>query len=234
MLTLDLGNSSLKLACFEKGKLVNFFKTTSLLEIEKRVGDLPFIYCSVRKEDSSFLDQGYNVFEYFFGPNHSQFPINYAKTIGTDRLVAAYHAAHLKPETPVCVIDMGSFTTVDFAHSVHGFTGGFILPGRALLHESYKKGAQLREYTLEDEEYPPKSLPQCSVTALSGGLSLSLLAPIEKILKTYGAKEIFLTGGAAKGFVDTMKTKICRNANIHFDPYLIHHSLYSLSKKVME
>ena len=152
--------------------------------------------------------------------HHSFFdmPFCYTNSIGIDRLIYAYHFFK-NPHESYCLIDAGTFITVDFVDG-NGFLGGYIFPGLSLLKSTIQKSDTLNGYSPEvtydqNQKLPPKSTPE----ALSAGLR-HLISSIEHLCKN---QSVIITGGDAVTVANifSMKTTI--------QPNILHQSMKEIA-----
>lgn len=157
-------------------------------------------------------------------------PIHYTETLGEDRLISAYFLFKNFSEK-TCIIDTGTFTTIDFINK-EGFLGGFILPGLALLQDSYNKGANLEFLKLKEDS---KTLPQSTDNAVAQGAYISFIAPIINILETNSAKKIYLTGEHASLVANHLQNHLnLRDQAIQIAPNLVLKALTYFAEGVLE
>ncbi len=153
LLTIDIGNSSTKLALFDSGSIIarTRFETDPAaaaadLKVELRNfvdGALEGIAISsvVRELRASYEQAGAEHFKtapLFVDHTHDLgFEIDYKppSDCGPDRLVAAY-AAVQNAGYPVIVCDFGTATTIDLVDAENVYRGGIIAPGIETMSDS--------------------------------------------------------------------------------------------------
>ena len=158
-----------------------------------------------------------NLKDHFNQSNFLSMPIKYNQSLGIDRVIAAYYA--FKKWDKACIIDSGTFTTVDFV-SPKGFLGGYILPGLELLKKTYLSGVNLKGFTPTLSE--GLDLPHNSQDSINSGLTTVFIAPINKLLEGLPQKDILITGGQSLELSKFIKGN---GASIHLDVNLIHNSM---------
>lgn len=136
MLLVDIGNTSIHFGIENKGKIIKSFRVYNknltlrrLKEIAKEYASCGIIVCSVVPSLTKRF-QRLNRPVYVTGKD-IKIPIKcfYNKNeIGQDRLVNAFAAKILYPQTKI-IIDFGTAITIDFLSSNGGYLGGIILPG---------------------------------------------------------------------------------------------------------
>lgn len=105
----------------------------------------------------------------------------YPSNLGSDRwaaLIAAWDSFH----APCLVINVGTATTVDVISKLGVFLGGYILPGPFISKKCLVEATQI---TVTDDTLF-QNFPKSTSGAINGGISLSLIAFVQKI------KSIFL------------------------------------------
>ena len=134
--SVDIGNSSAKVAVYEDGSLREWsLLRDPLLEVMARVESLDADavgYCTTRnlspEEEAETLRQGW----WQLDPQKSlPIKIDYLtpETLGADRVAAAAGAAAEYPGEAVLVVDCGTAMTLDFVSADAEFKGGNIAPG---------------------------------------------------------------------------------------------------------
>ncbi len=228
--TLDVGNSFIKLAIFDNGKLLVFEVFKEVKELSKYVTNHneedTFYLCSVVPEKSIRLKQfikaeysadtleikrnsSYNVKILYETPN----------TLGLDRICAVEGALFLSkyPEkeeqfsekSTILTIDFGTATTLNFLNYPNNFIGGIIAPGVNTMFNSLNKNtAQLP--LVDAGEY--KGLIGTSTnSSISSGIINSTVGLIEKTIRHLTDEKkvknliIYVTGGGAKLMIPYLK-----------------------------
>lgn len=116
--------------------------------------------------------------------------------VGTDLLVGA-SAAAFKYEAPLCVIDLGTFTTLCYVSGDYEYQGTIIIPGIRTTADSYSRGAQLFSFEIES----PKALlgtntVDSMLSGLMHGAAAMLDGLLDRIEQEKGEfKSIVITGG---------------------------------------
>lgn len=124
-------------------------------------------------------------------------PVHYTKTIGDDRLVAAFYFFQTSKKKQL-IIDSGSFTTIDLVDG-NGFHGGFILPGWNKIRDNYSQGENLKTPELHSlNKNSLHKIPKNTEEAINKGALLSFLAPIKQIIELQSPEVVFIYGGNQK------------------------------------
>ena len=227
-LVVDIGNTLLKLAVFDGGRLVAQQCVGELREetfagllggaraaravVASTRGEAPAIVEAVRRHTDYLLE---------FTPA-TPVPIGNAyltpATLGRDRLAAAVGAATLYPRRNALIVDFGTAVTLDFVSADGVFCGGCISPGMAMRFRA------LHEYTaalpLCDATDSAELLGRTTDEAVRLGVMNSLAFEIEGyIARMQGEIEdlcVIFTGGDTNFFAKRIKNTIFANCNLVF------------------
>ena len=227
-LVVDIGNTLLKLAVFDGGRLVAQPCVGELREetfagllggaraaravVASTRGEAPAIVEAVRRHTDYLLE---------FTPA-TPVPIGNAyltpATLGRDRLAAAVGAATLYPGRNALIVDFGTAVTLDFVSADGVFRGGCISPGMAMRFRA------LHEYTaalpLCDATDSAELLGRTTDEAVRLGVMNSLAFEIEGyIARMQGEIEdlcVIFTGGDTNFFAKRIKNTIFANCNLVF------------------
>ena len=227
-LVVDIGNTLLKLAVFDGGRLVAQQCVGGLREetfagllggaraaravVASTRGEAPAIVEAVRRHTDYLLE---------FTPA-TPVPIGNAyltpATLGRDRLAAAVGAATLYPGRNALIVDFGTAVTLDFVSADGVFRGGCISPGMAMRFRA------LHEYTaalpLCDATDSAELLGRTTDEAVRLGVMNSLAFEIEGyIARMQGEIEdlcVIFTGGDTNFFAKRIKNTIFANCNLVF------------------
>ena len=227
-LVVDIGNTLLKLAVFDGGRLVAQQCVGELREetfagllggaraaravVAPTRGEAPAIVEAVRRHTDYLLE---------FTPA-TPVPIGNAyltpATLGRDRLAAAVGAATLYPRRNALIVDFGTAVTLDFVSADGVFRGGCISPGMAMRFRA------LHEYTaalpLCDATDSAELLGRTTDEAVRLGVMNSLAFEIEGyIARMQGEIEdlcVIFTGGDTNFFAKRIKNTIFANCNLVF------------------
>jgi type III pantothenate kinase len=169
LLTIDGGNTHLKLGWFQQGKLVQFKRLTSDSPLDEYLQPNQQVVLS-NVGDPSLTERITSFGAQVFILNNSirlPFKNMYKtpETLGIDRIcnIAAVHDMY--PQHHVLVLDLGTCIKMDFIHAEGIYEGGTISPGLALRYKS------LHDYTA--------TLPILSTTGNWGTIGTSTSESIQ-------------------------------------------------------
>lgn len=234
LVTLDFGNSHPHAGLHaRKGNEWQLLKVVPLAELslylsqfELTPDNTSLVLCEVKAREEELmplLQQGYlltRVKDYWRGTKFAGMPVNYAQTLGEDRLIEAYYC-YKKNKIPTLIIDAGTFVTMDVINE-SGFEGGYILPGMQAYLECFQKGEQLKHIDLIPQLSP--DLPKETGVAMTGGYS-AFGALANNLIEQHQIRKVVLTGGSLalwESFFDDSKPSLV----VENDPHLIHSSLH--------
>ena len=227
-LVVDIGQTLLKLAVFDGGRLVAQQCVGELREetfagllggaraaravVASTRGEAPAIVEAVRRHTDYLLE---------FTPA-TPVPIGNAyltpATLGRDRLAAAVGAATLYPGRNALIVDFGTAVTLDFVSADGVFRGGCISPGMAMRFRA------LHEYTaalpLCDATDSAELLGRTTDEAVRLGVMNSLAFEIEGYIARMQGEIadlcVIFTGGDTNFFAKRIKNTIFANCNLVF------------------
>ena len=218
-LAIDIGNTRVKLAVFDKGEIVlnqvaETFTENQFAHLIKRYTIKNCIISAV----SSFQD---GIKDFLAKNSHliildSKTPLpvkNLYKTpltLGKDRIAAAAGAYALYPNENVLVLDIGTAITHEFINNVGEYLGGGISPGIRLRFKA------LNAYTsnlplIEAESISfltGKSTKDSILSGVMNGTRMELDGVINEYLTEHADLRVLMTGGDSAFFETTLKSKI--------------------------
>jgi type III pantothenate kinase len=231
-LVLDVGNTRIKAAIFDKSKiteLIQFHRETEL--------DLLAVFCqkhrllpaivadvAVNNPTTDYIFSQLSNLHRFSYKSRLPFTINYKtpQTLGADRLAACAGAVHLFPNKHVLVIDAGTCITYDLVSKSGQYEGGAISPG---LYMRYKA---LTEFTgklplikhRNFEELTGKSTEESILSGVQNGIIAELTNIIEQYKVSLPDLHVVICGGDAPFLAKRLK------CNIFAEPNLVLAGLY--------
>ena len=215
LLTIDIGNTLTKYGVHENDTLIHrltvptvFTDTAAELynhELDRnyRAVIISSVVPELKKVYQDFSNKYCNVEPVFVSNSFDLgLKIKYvpAKTLGVDRLIAAFAAVE-KYGKPCIVCDFGTATTIDAVNSGGEYLGGIIAPGMDMMRESlFTKTSVLPLIKLRK---PENVIGNSTVTSIQSGIYYGYIAMveglIEKIIGELGEQpNVVATGGFAE------------------------------------
>lgn len=225
-LVVDVGNTRIKSAVFEKDNLIerfvfdkkNIFESLeNIFEKFEKIEHL--VVASVGDLDKKgFLSFSHRVkINFITHKNHFPFVNTYETptTVGIDRLVLAAGATLFYPNEARLVIDAGTCITYDFVNDKNEYLGGAISPGIKMRYQA------LEYYTaklpLLALEAPRALLGNSTNQSIHSGVVNGIVGEIEgfitRLQSDYEKFTIILTGGDADFLAKRLKNTIFANSN---------------------
>jgi pantothenate kinase type III len=233
LITIDSGNTNPHAGLFQKNQNKwELIKVIPLHELHIYLTQLGMsadnssvVLCEVksREEEIEKLQAlGFlvtRVKDYWRGIKFAGMPVNYAKTLGEDRLIEAYYCFK-NEKIPTLIIDAGTFVTMDVV-SKDGFLGGYIIPGFKAYFETFEKGEQLKSFPFNQQV--SQNLPTETSEAISAGY-YAFAALAKELISEHKIEKVILTGGLTDLWETFLKNK--NHAPIvESHPHLVHWAL---------
>jgi pantothenate kinase type III len=207
LITIDFGNTNPHAGLFQKhqnewklikvcpwGELQLYLKQ---LEMTPNNSSMVLAEVKAREDELTILqNQGFlitRVKDYWRGTKFAGMPVNYAKTLGEDRLIQAFYSFKKFQENTL-LIDAGTFVTMDVI-TKSGFEGGYIIPGINNYFEVFKKGEQLKELVIDQAVSP--GLPHGTAEAMRDSY-FAFAALAQKLISEHNIQKIQITGGQSE------------------------------------
>lgn len=227
-LIIDIGNTCVKLVCFNEGKVVEEQRTDKddAVALQSFCSRYPFSrgICSsvsdISEEYSAALSSlPFSMMEFKSGV--SRVPIinkyNTPLTLGSDRLAAVVGANWLQPGRDVLVIDIGTCVTFDFINSIGEYLGGNISPGPTMRLKA------LNHFTarlpLVERRGDTPDFGTDTTTAIRSGVMNGIKYEIEGYIHSFLAKYpqlfVYLTGGVH------LNLQFSENLSIFADDFIV-------------
>lgn len=226
LLAIDVGNTRIKGAVFEKDKLIEKFifpkeelekKIKKILENFPKVENLAIASVgNLSKTDFLNFNESLKV---HFISNEEAFPFKnkYAtpKTLGIDRAVLASGAVLQFPKQNRLVIDAGTCITYDFIDAEDSYLGGAISPGLRLRYEAlHNFTAKLPLLSLENpDNFIGNSTQESIHSGVVNGIVHEIDGFINQYKEQYSKFTIILTGGDTDFLAKRLKNTIFANSN---------------------
>ena len=223
-LVVDIGNSSLKVAIFDKKLMTSkFIYTNQSLNIfsdlfKNNVIDNCLI-SNVSTIDKNILD--------FLKINSNLFSINESinlpfinlyktkNTLGHDRIALVSAAAIDFPDQNILIIDTGTCITYDFKNSKNEYLGGGISPGIQMRFKSLN--SQTSKLPLSTINLDYKLIGDDTNSSINSGVVHGVISEINGIINQYQERfkniKIILTGGDSNFLLKKIKNTIFADQN---------------------
>ena len=209
-LIVDIGNTSIKVAQFEKGNCINIerFKDQRLfLEYSSSLSFNNAIISSVREE--TFTRKLSNQFKQAIVLRHTTpLPLSNLyhtpETLGNDRIANAVGAFKAFPNQNTLTIDLGTCLKFDFINSNNEYLGGSIAPGLRMRFNALHTLTDNLPL-IEDVEIN-QLIGNDTSSSIRVGVYRGIIAEIGNMIGQYERKydnlNIILTGGDLSSFLD--------------------------------
>lgn len=227
-LIIDIGNTCVKLVCFNEGKVVEEQRTDKddAAALQSFCSRYPFSrgICSsvsyISEEYSAALSSlPFSMMEFKSGITRVPIINKYSTplTLGSDRLAAVVGANWLQPGRDVLVIDIGTCVTFDFINSSGEYLGGNISPGPTMRLKA------LNHFTarlpLVERRGDTPDFGTDTTTAIRSGVMNGIKYEIEGYIHSFLAKYpqlfVYLTGGVH------LNLQFSENLSIFADDFIV-------------
>jgi len=224
-LIIDVGNTRIKAAVFEKDRLIErlFFTEKELLEkvdffLTKYV-ITGAIMSSVKVLSEDLMKSLQEKRRFLVLDTKTKVPFKNLygtpKTLGVDRVALVANASIKYPKTNVLIIDAGTCITFDFINSENEYLGGAISLGVEMRYKALNtftsKLPLLKKTVLE------KFIGDTTETSIHSGVINGVLNEIKGVIAQYEKENrlltIVLTGGDAYFLAKQLKSSIFANPN---------------------
>lgn len=234
-LCFDLGNTRIKVACFQQAKLaeVIMMENDGVETIEmliKKFSPQKTILSSVinHNPEIEILLAAKTKFHKLSNLSRLPFstPVGKPETIGADRLALAAAVVYFYPKQHNLVIGMGSCVTYNFINKEHEFLGGGISPGMEMRMKALNQYTAKLPIVKPDGNVPLTGYD--TVTNILSGVVMGMANEIDGFIdaykQRYGNFNVHLTGGDIVYLASHLKYQIFA------DPELIFKGLYAISE----
>ena len=223
-LVLDVGNSLLKIALFEKSELIQKFKFSE--NYKRNVEDIISNYkvthsiiSNVGRIDDSIINILKESTNFLFVSNQLKIPFkNLYKsknTLGQDRLALVSAAAFNFPNENVLIVDVGSCITYDFKNNNNEYLGGGISPGISMRFKSLNTFTS--NLPLIDFDSIYQLIGNNTKNSITSGVVNGTISEINGIIQQYREEfkniRIILTGGDSNFLLKRIKNTIFADRN---------------------
>lgn len=223
-LVLDVGNSLLKIALFEKSELIQKFKFSE--NYKRNIEDLMLNYkvthsiiSNVGRIDDSIINILKESTNLLLVSNQLKIPFkNLYKsknTLGQDRLALVSAAAFNFPNENVLIVDVGSCITYDFKNNNNEYLGGGISPGISMRFKSLNTFTS--NLPLIDFDSIYQLIGNNTKNSITSGVVNGTISEINGIIQQYREEfkniRIILTGGDSNFLLKRIKNTIFADRN---------------------
>ncbi|KPM32667.1 Type III pantothenate kinase [Croceitalea dokdonensis DOKDO 023] len=238
-LVVDIGNTRIKQAVFEKGKLLyqHQFEASQFLEKTKSVFEVyPNITDAIISSVKPLQNKEVELLSLFCKVHvlsaSSKLPFfnEYAtpQSLGVDRIALAAAAHCLYPQKEVLVIDAGTCITFDFVDGHGAYLGGSISPGMMMRYRAMHQ--QTAKLPLLEPLETKGLIGNTTETSMHFGVINGIVCEIDGIIDRYQAQygylTVILTGGDVHFFEKRLKNSIFANSNFLLEGlnFLLEHN----------
>lgn len=223
-LVLDVGNSLLKIALFEKSELIQKFKFSenykrNIEDIISKYKVTHSIISNVGRIDDSIINILKESTNLLLVSNQLKIPFkNLYKsknTLGQDRLALVSAAAFNFPNENVLIVDVGSCITYDFKNNNNEYLGGGISPGISMRFKSLNIFTS--NLPLIDFDSIYQLIGNNTKNSITSGVVNGTISEINGIIQQYREEfkniRIILTGGDSNFLLKRIKNTIFADRN---------------------
>ena len=223
-LILDVGNSLLKIALFEKSELIQKFKFSenykrNIEDIISKYKVTHSIISNVGRIDDSIINILKESTNLLLVSNQLKIPFkNLYKsknTLGQDRLALVSAAAFNFPNENVLIVDVGSCITYDFKNNNNEYLGGGISPGISMRFKSLNTFTS--NLPLIDFDSIYQLIGNNTKNSITSGVVNGTISEINGIIQQYREEfkniRIILTGGDSNFLLKRIKNTIFADRN---------------------
>jgi len=220
-LIIDVGNTSVKLAVFEKGDLI-FDDTTAASNLLKRakgiLQDFPkidwAIVSSVVVLDKSIMDELSDLCNVHVLSHESKIPFenlySSPESLGVDRIALATAAFGHNPNSNTLVIDAGTCITYDMLTAQGQYLGGAISPGLEMRYKALNDHTS--KLPLLALDGPDDLIGKSTEASIHSGVVNGICSELDGIIAQYSSRfedlTVILTGGDAQFLSKRLKNTI--------------------------
>ena len=223
-LVLDVGNSLLKIALFQKSELIQkfMFSENYKRNIEDIISNYKVthsIISNVGRIDDSIINILKESTNLLLVSNQLKIPFkNLYKsknTLGQDRLALVSAAAFNFPNENVLIVDVGSCITYDFKNNNNEYLGGGISPGISMRFKSLNTFTS--NLPLIDFDSIYQLIGNNTKNSITSGVVNGTISEINGIIQQYREEfkniRIILTGGDSNFLLKRIKNTIFADRN---------------------
>lgn len=224
-LIIDVGNTRIKCAVFNKSKIIHNELISYKNLIEEVYKKIEFYNCknaiisSVANLNKFQISQIKDKINLIILNSETKIPFNNKyntpKTLGVDRIALASAAVTSFPNKNVLIIDAGTCITYDFIDKESNYFGGAISPGLAMRYKSLNYFTD--NLPLLTPKYENKLIGSDTNSSIHIGIVTSIINEIDSFVNEYRKKNkdltVVLTGGDLNFLNNRLKNGIFANPN---------------------
>lgn len=222
-LIIDVGNTRIKIAVFNNGKIIHSESITGKSVVIKAEELINKFECEnaiissvgkLKKTQTAKLHSVINLIE-LTSETKTPFINKYStpKTLGMDRVALVSAAVTLFPNKNVLVIDVGTCITYDYIDINTHYYGGAISPGIQMRYKSLNKFT--KNLPLLEPKYTNQFIGESTDSCIHTGVVKGTISEIDSFINYYRKKNkdltVVLTGGDTKFLANRLKNSIFAN-----------------------
>ncbi|MAU71763.1 MAG: pantothenate kinase [Pseudozobellia sp.] len=220
-LIIDAGNTSVKLAVFDRNNLI-FYQNTDAESMPRLVKEICDHYPKISHSIVSsvgHLDKKVIAVMAVFCTVHELTPSSKtpyknsyatAQTLGVDRMALATAAFYHNPKANTLVVDAGTCVTYEMVNDYAEYLGGAISPGLNMRYKSLN--AQTAKLPLLKPKMPFDFIGNSTANSIHSGVVNGLCHEIDGVINQYKSRfvdlTVILTGGDAPFLSKRLKNTI--------------------------
>ncbi len=225
-LVIDIGNTRIKTALFEKDELKHFFVFNSFQELnasdifEKHQINNCILGSVVNGLESDIEELKKKVDVLLF-TSETPVPIQNlyksAHTLGSDRLAAAIGANVITPNQNMLVIDAGTCIKYNFVNNKNQYIGGAISPGLQMRFKALHTFTSRLPLLSIDNDFN-ELIGNDSNSSILSGVQAAVIAEVDGMIAQYKKEfndlKVYITGGDVNFFEKRLKNSIFADQNL--------------------
>ena len=225
-LVIDIGNTRIKTALFEKDELKHFFVFNSFQELnasdifEKHQINNCILGSVVNGLESDIEELKKKVDVLLFTsatPVPIQNLYKSAHTLGSDRLSAAIGANVIAPNQNILVIDAGTCIKYNFVNNKNQYIGGAISPGLQMRFKALHTFTSRLPLLSIDNDFN-ELIGNDTNSSIFSGVQTAVIAELDGMIAQYKKEfndlKVYITGGDVNFFEKRLKNSIFADQNL--------------------
>ncbi|MEZ4792595.1 MAG: type III pantothenate kinase [Gelidibacter sp.] len=225
-LIIDVGNTLIKFAVFQRDKLLEkkgvaidaALETFKIIVKEHKTINNGIV-SSVGKLEKTVLDEIESKINVLFLNSDTKLPFKNSyrtpHTLGVDRMALVSASVKQFPDKNVLIIDAGTCITYDFITKENEYMGGAISPGIRLRYKTLN--TLTANLPLLDTKMPELLIGNTTESSIHSGVVFGILKEMDGVIDEYQENyedlTVILTGGDANFLSKQLKNSIFANSN---------------------